>query len=73
MNTVNQAPETISSIQGIISKIRDEIVDAELIIEDTRRLISKIDGAIKAWHTLNWDEVHTVSYTHLTLPTTPYV
>ena len=44
MNTVNQAPETISSIQGIISKIRDESVDAELIIEDTRRLISKIDG-----------------------------
>ena len=57
MNTVNQAPETISSIQGIISKIQNKSVDAEIIIEDTRRLISEIDGAIKAWQTLNWDHV----------------
>ena len=57
MKTVNQAPETISSIQGIISKIQNKSVDAEIIIEDTRRLISEIDGAIKAWQTLNWDHV----------------
>ena len=58
MNTVNQAPETISSIHGIISKIQNKSVDAELIIDATRRLISEIDGAIKAWHTLDWDEVN---------------
>ena len=58
MNTVNQAPETISSIKGIITKTRNRTVDAEVIIEDTRRIISEVDGAIKAWHTLNWDEVY---------------
>lgn len=58
MNTVNQAPETISSIYGIVSKIQNKSVDAELIIDATRRLISEVNGAIKAWHTLNWDEVN---------------
>ena len=58
MNTVNQAPETISSIKDIITKTRNRTVDAEVIIEDTRRIISEVDGAIKAWHTLNWDEVN---------------
>ena len=58
MNDINQAPETISTIHGIISKIQNKSVDAELILDATRRLISEVDGAIKAWHTLNWDEVN---------------
>ena len=58
MNTVSQAPETISSVHGIISKIHNKGVEAELIIDAVRRLISDVDGTIKAWHTLNWDEVN---------------
>ena len=57
LNTVNKASNNIESVHGITQKIQAGELSVEEIIQETQTLISRYDGAIKAWKTLNWDAV----------------
>ncbi len=57
MPSVNKAPKSIESIRGIIDKICTGEMDVNEIIYDVRSLISQSDETIKAWQSLDWDEV----------------
>ena len=57
MNIVNKASNNIETIHSITQKIQAGELTVEEIIEETQTLISRYDGAIKAWKTLNWDAV----------------
>ena len=57
MNIVNKASNNIGTIHSITQKIQAGELTAEEIIQETQTLISRYDGAIKAWKTLNWDAV----------------
>ena len=57
MTVVNKATENMQSIKSITEKVRAGNLDAVKVIEDTRQVISETDGGIRAWQTLDWDEV----------------
>jgi Asp-tRNA(Asn)/Glu-tRNA(Gln) amidotransferase A subunit family amidase len=57
LNIVNKASINIGTIHSITQKIQAGELTAEEIIQETQTLISRYDGAIKAWKTLNWDAV----------------
>ena len=57
MTVVNKATDNMQSIKSITEKARAGNLDAVKVIEDTRQVISETDGGIRAWQTLDWDEV----------------
>ena len=57
MKIVNKASNNIETIHSITQKIQAGELTVEEIIQETQTLISRYDGAIKAWQTLNWDAV----------------
>ena len=58
MTVVNKATDNTQSIKTITEKIRAGDLGAIEIIEDTRQVISDIDGGVKAWQSLDWDKVN---------------
>ena len=58
MTDVNKATDNIQSIKSITEKVRAGDLGATEIIEDTRQVISDIDGGVKAWQSLDWDKVN---------------
>jgi Asp-tRNA(Asn)/Glu-tRNA(Gln) amidotransferase A subunit family amidase len=57
VTVVNKATDNMQSIKSITEKVRAGNLDAVEVIEDTRQVISETDGCIRAWQTLDWDEV----------------
>jgi Asp-tRNA(Asn)/Glu-tRNA(Gln) amidotransferase A subunit family amidase len=58
VTVVNKATGNIQSIKSITEKVRAGDLGAIEIIEDTRQVISDIDGDVKAWQSLDWDKVN---------------
>ena len=58
MTVVNKATDNTQSIKTITEKIRAGDLGAIEIIEDTRQVISDIDGGVNAWQSLDWDKVY---------------
>ena len=58
MTVVNKATDNTQSIKTITEKIRAGDLGAIEIIEDTRQVISDIDGGVNAWQSLDWDKVN---------------
>ena len=56
-SSVNKAPKIVRSIKAIVEKIHRGVLDADEVIDATRNLIVEGDGDIRAWKTLDWDQV----------------
>ena len=56
-SSVNKAPKIVQSIKVMVEKIHRGILDADEVIDATRNLIVEGDGDIRAWQTLDWNQV----------------
>ena len=66
----------LDSAQSTYERVSDSTLQGEFSTEDLNVAKTKLDLANKAWSQKkgkNTIDHHAVSYTHLTLPTTPYV
>ena len=57
LSPVNKAPKILRSAKAMVEQIHCGVLDADEVIDATRNLIVEGDGDIRAWKTLDWDQV----------------